>query len=89
MLVGMQHIYVLNVLGMSSKSFGATLSHFKKSKFSFTKTSRWKFFDLKPTHFAVKVAALQGNNRSTADKLGERMLYIRNTSTRICRYIES
>ena len=40
---------------MSSKSSSATLCHFKNSKFSFTKTSRWKFFDLKPTHFAVIV----------------------------------
>ena len=67
----------------------ATLCHSKKSKFSFTKTSRWKFLDLKPTHFAVKIAAPQENNRSTTEELGERVLYFRNTSTQICRYIES
>ena len=57
---------------MSSKSSCATLCHFKKSKFSFTKTSRWKFLDLKSTHFAVRIAAPLGNNRSTAENLGER-----------------
>ena len=88
-LVGLQPIYLLNVLGMSSKSSCATLCHFKNSKFSFTKTSRWKFLDLKPTHFAVGIVAPLGNNRSTAEELGERMLYIRNTSTQICRYVES
>ena len=56
---------------MSSKSSCATLCHFKKSKFSFTKTSRWKFLDLKPTHFAVRIAAPLENNRSTAEDLGE------------------
>ena len=74
MLVGLQPIYLLNVLGMSSKSSCATLCLFKKSKFSFTKSSRWKFLDLKPTHFAVKIAAPLGNNRSTAEELGERVL---------------
>ena len=88
MLVGLQPIYLLQVVGMSSKSI-ATLCHFKKSNFSVTKTSRWKFLDLKPTHFAVRIVAPLGNNRSTAEELGERMLYIRNTSTQICRYIES
>ena len=88
MLVGLQPIYLLNVLGISSKSSCATLCHFKKSKFSFTKTSRWKFLDLKPTHFAVRIAAPLGNNRSTAEERGERMLNVRNTSTQICRYIE-
>ena len=58
MLVGLQPIYLLNVLGMSSKSScAATLCHFKTSKFSFRKTSRWKFLDVKPTHFAVSIAA--------------------------------
>ena len=57
---------------MSSKSSWATLCHFKKLKFSFTKTSHWKFLDLKPTHFAVRIAAPLGNNRSTAENLGEK-----------------
>ena len=60
------------MLGMPSKSSCATLYHFKKSKFFFTKTSRWKFLDLKPTHFAVRIAAPLGNNRSTAEDLAER-----------------
>ena len=89
MLVGLEPIYLLNVLGMSSKSFCATLRHFKKSKFPFTKTSRWKFLDLKLTHFAVRIAAPLENNRSTAEELGERVLYFKNTSTQICQYIES
>ena len=89
MLVGLQPIYLLNVLDISSKSSCANLCHFKKSKFSFTKTSSWKFFDPKPTHFAVRIAAPLGNNRSAAEELGERVLYFRNTSTQICRYIES
>ena len=89
MLVGLQPIYLLIVLGMSSKSFCATLCHFKKFKFSFTKTSRWKFLDLKPTHFAARIATPLGNNRSIAEKLSERVLYFRNTSTQVYRYIES
>ena len=89
MLVGAQPIYLLNVLGMSSKSSCATLCHFKKSEFFFTKTSRWKFLDLKRTHFAVRIAAPLGNNRFTEEELGERVLYFRNTSTQVCRYIES
>ena len=68
-LVGLQPIYLLNVLGMSSKSSCATLCHFKKSKFSFTETNRWKFFHLKPTHFAVRIAAILENNRSTKRNL--------------------
>ena len=88
MLVGLQRIYVRNVVGMSSKSSCATLCHFKKFKFSFTKTSHWKFLDVKPTHFVVTIAAPLGNNRSTAEELGERALYIRKTFTQICRYIE-
>ena len=83
MLVGLQPIYLLNVLGMSSKSFCATRCPFKTSKFFFTKTSRWKFFDLKPPHFAVRIAAPLGNNCSTAEKLAERALYFRNASTQI------
>ena len=82
MLVGLQPIYFLNVLDMSSKSSCATICHFKKSKFSFTKTSRLKFLDVKPTHFAIRIAAPLGNNRSTAEELGDRVLYIRNTSTK-------
>ena len=89
MLVGLQLICLLNVPGISSKSSYTTLCHFKKSKFSFTKTSRWKFLDLKPTHFAVRIAASLRNNRSTAEELGERMLYCRNGSTQICQYFES
>ena len=89
MLVGLQPIYLLNVVGLSSQSSSATLCHFKKSKFFFTKTSRWKFLDLKPTHFAVRIAAPLGNNCSTAEELGERVLYFRNTSAQICRYFES
>ena len=42
-----------------------------------------------PTHLAVKIAAPLKNNRFTAEELGERVLYFRNTSTQICRYIES
>ena len=76
--------YLLNVPGMSPKSSCATLCHFKKSKFSFTKTSRWKFLDLKPTHFAVRIAAPLENNRSKTEELGERVLYFRKTSTQIC-----
>ena len=57
MLLGLQPIYLLNVVGMSLKSSCATLCHFKKSKFFFTKTSCWKFLDLKPIHFAVRIAA--------------------------------
>ena len=71
----------------SSKSSWATLCHFKKSKFSFTKTSHWKFLDRNPTHFAVRIAAPLGNNRSAAEELGDRVLYFVNTSTQICRYI--
>ena len=90
MLIGLEPIYLLNVLGVSSKSSCATLRHFKKSKFSFTKTSRWKFLDLTLTHFAVRTAAPLGNNRSTAEELErERVLYFRNTSTQICRHTES
>ena len=87
MLVGLQPIYLLNVLGKSSKSSCATFCHFKKSKFSFTKTSCWKVLDLKPTYFAVRIAAPLGNNYSTAEELGDRVLYFINTSTQICRYI--
>ena len=83
MLVGLLPIYLQNVLGMTSKSSCATLCYFKKSKFSFTKTSRWKFLDLKPTYFAVRIAAPLGNNRSTTEKLAERVLCFRNTSTQI------
>ena len=89
MLIGLQPIYLLNVVGMLSKSSSAILCRFKKFKFSFTKASRWKFLDLKPTHFAVRIAAPLGNNRSTAEELGERVLYFSNTSTQICRYFES
>ena len=89
MLVGLQPIYLLNVVGMSSKSSCATLCHFKKPKFSFTKTSLWKFLDLKQTHIAVRIAATLGNNRSTAEKLSEKVLHFRNISIQICRYIES
>ena len=88
MLVGLQPIYLPNVLGIIKLS-SATICHFKKSKFSFTKTSRWKFFELKPTHFAVRIAAPLENNRSITEQLGERVLYFRNTFIQICRYIES
>ena len=80
MLVGLQLIYLLDVLGMSSKSSYATLGHFKKSKFPFKKTSRKKFRDVKLTHFAARIAAPMENNHSTAKKLGEAMLYFINTS---------
>ena len=69
MLVGLQPIYLLDVLGMSSKSSCATPCHFKKSRFSFRKTSLWKFLDVKLTHFAVRIAASIENYRSTADEL--------------------
>ena len=88
MLVGLQPIYLLNVLGVSSKSSSATLCHFKKAKFSFTKASRWKFHDVKPTYFAVRIAAPLENNHSTTEELGEKVLYFRNTSTQICRYVD-
>ena len=45
-LIGMQFIYLLDMLGKSSKSSCATSCHFKKTKFPFTKTSRWKFLML-------------------------------------------
>ena len=69
---------------MSSKSFCATriLWHFKTSKFSLGKTSRGKFLDIKPTHFAVRIAALLENNRSTIEKLAKEMLYFINTCTK-------
>ena len=88
MLVGLQSIYLLNVLGMSSNRFVQPFTT-SKSLFSFTKTSRWKFLDLKPTHFAVRIAAPLENNRFTAEELGERVLYFKNTSTQICLYVES
>ena len=65
MLVGLQFIYLLNVLGMLSKSSYATL---------------WKFLDLKPTHFAVRIATPLKNNRITTEELGERVWYVINTS---------
>ena len=71
MLVSLQPIYLLNLLGMSSKLFCATFCHFKKSKNSFTKTSLWEFLDLKPTHFAVRIAAPPENDCSTTEELGE------------------
>ena len=89
LMVGLLPIYILNLLGLLQKLSCATLCHFKKFKFFFTKTSRCKFLDLKPTHFAVRIAAPLGNIRFTAEELGERVLYVRNTSTQICRYIES
>ena len=83
-------IYLLDVqLGMSSRSSCATLYHFKKSKFPFRKTSRWKFFDIKPTHFGARTAASKENNHFTAEELGKGVLYFINTFTQICRYIES
>ena len=88
MLVGLQPIYLPNVLGMSLKLFCATVRHFQKSKFSFTKTRCWKFLDLMPNQFAVKIAAFPGSNRSTAEELGERVLCFKNISTQICQYIE-
>ena len=58
MLVDLKPIYVLNVLlGMSSKSSTSTFCHFKKSKFPFRKTSRWKFLDVKLTQFSARTAA--------------------------------
>ena len=74
MLVDLQPIYLPNVLGMSSKSSGATL---------------WKFLDLKPSHFAVRIAAPLENNRITTKELGERVWYFINKLPQICRYIES
>ena len=72
MLVGLQHIYLLDVhLGMSSISSFATLSHFENFKFPFRKTSYWKFLDFKPTHFAARTAVSKENNRSAAEKRGE------------------
>ena len=80
MLVGLLPIYLLDVLGMSSKWSCATLYHFKN--FPFRKTSRWKFLDVKPTHFAV-IAAPKKNNLSTAEELDKDVLYFTNTSTQI------
>ena len=68
----LQPIYIFNLLSMLRKSFCTTFCHFKKSKFSFTKTSRWKFFDLQPTHFAVRITAPVGNNCFTVAELDER-----------------
>ena len=90
MLLGLQPIYLPNVQDKTViKVVLCNLCHFKKSKFSFTKTSRWKFLDLKPTYVAVRIAATLGNIRSTAEEHGERVLYFINTSTQICRYFES
>ena len=89
MLVGLQLIYLLDELSMSSKSSGATLCHLKKFKFPFGKTSRWKLFDVKLTQFAVRIAANMENNRVTTEKLGKGVLYFINTSTQICRSIET
>ena len=71
MLVGLQHICLLDVLGMPSESSCATLCHFKKPKYPFRKTSRSKFLDVKLARFAVRLAAPMENNRSTATKLGK------------------
>ena len=89
MFLGLQPIYLLDKLGMSLKSFCATLCHFKKCKFPFRKTSCWKFVNIKLTHFAVRRAAPMENNRSTTEELGKGVLYFMNTSTQICRYIKS
>ena len=89
MLVGLQLFCLLDVLGMLSKSFCATLCHFKKSKFPFRKTSRLKFLGLKPNQFAVRTAAVLENNCSTEEELGKGVLYFINTSTQSWRNIES
>ena len=81
MLVGLQLIYLLDELSMSSKSSGVTLCHLKKFKFPFGNTSRWKLFDVKLTQFAVRIAAPMENNRVTTEKLGKGVLYFINTST--------
>ena len=73
MLVGLQLTYLLNVLGMSSKSSCATLCHFNKSKFSFTKQAVGSFSTLSQLIFAVRIAAPLENNRSTAEELGGRV----------------
>ena len=86
MLLRLQLIYFLDVLGMSSKSSCAKPF---PTKFPFRKTSRWKFFDVKLTHFAARIAAPMENNRSTAKKLGKGVLYFINTSAQIYRCIES
>ena len=88
MMVGLvQSIYLLNVVGMSSKLFCATLCHVKQSKFPFKKTSCWKFLDVKLTHFAI--AAPIENNCSTVEELGTGVFYFINRSTQIHPYIES
>ena len=69
MFLGLWPIYLLDELGMSLKSFCATLCQFKKSKFPFRKTSRWRFVDVMLTHFAVRRAAPRENNRSTTEEL--------------------
>ena len=71
MLVGLQPIHLLDLQGMSSKSSRATPCHFKKPKLLFRKTSREKFLDFKLARFAVRIAALMENNRSTAAEFGK------------------
>ena len=75
MLVGLQLIYLLDVLSISSKSCCATLYHFKKFRFPFRKTSRWKFLDVKLAQLAVRMAAPMENNRTTTEELGKWVLY--------------
>ena len=70
MVLDLQPIYLLDVLGMSSKFFSATPWHFKKSTFSFKTRSRWKFFDVLQARFTTRIMALtENNNRSTAAEL--------------------
>ena len=69
MLVGLQPTYLPDVLGMSPKLSCAIPGHFKKFKFLFRKTSRWKFLDVKLARFDVKIAAHTENNPSTAANL--------------------
>ena len=80
--IGLQHIYLLDVQGLSSKSFYATPSHFIKPKFSFKKASRGKFLDVMLARFAVRIAALMENICSKAAELGLGVLYFMNISTR-------
>ena len=75
MLVGLQLIYLLDVLSMPSKSCCATLCHCKKSKFPSEKQAV-KFLDVKLTQFAVRIAAPVENNRAAAKELGKWVLYI-------------
>ena len=72
MLVGV-HSTASCLLNMSSIRLVQHFCRFKKSKFLFRKTSRWKFFDIKLARFVERISAPVKNNRSTAAELGKSM----------------